>query len=61
MTKAEKDKTNFVIETNVFKVTGIRYFCVYTSNKSKLLLLTRSIKEVSSFTGVEYGYWRVNR
>ena len=61
MTKAERDKTNFVIETNVFKTTGIRYFCVYNSNKSKLLLLTRSVKEVSALIGENYGHWGINR
>ena len=61
MTKVEKDTTNFVIKINVFNFSGERYFCVYDKNETKLLLLTRSIKEVSSFTGVKYGYWRVNR
>lgn len=61
MTKAEKDKTNFVIENKVYNFTGIRYFCVYDKNKTKLLLLTRSIKEVSDYIGEKYGNWGINR
>lgn len=61
MTKAERDKTNFVIEEKVYYFTGVRYFCVYNKNKTKLILLTRSLKEVSDFIGEKYGHWGINR
>ena len=40
---AENEKTTFVIEEKKRR-DGTRYYVVYNSNKSKLLMLTRSIK-----------------
>ena len=40
---AEKEKTNFVIEEKKRR-DGTRYYCVYNSNKSRLLMITRSMK-----------------
>jgi hypothetical protein len=42
---AEKEETNFVIEEKR-RIDGVRYYCVYNSNKSRLLLITRSMKVI---------------
>lgn len=57
---AEKDKTSFVVEDKIFK-NGVRYYCVYNYDKTKLLLLCKCVKFVSSFIGKKHGYWGVNR
>ena len=52
---------NCVIEPKIHKSTGARYFCIYSLDKRKILLQTKSIKEVSSFIGEKYGHWGTSK
>lgn len=52
--------TNFVIKIKKYQ-NGLKYYCVYDENQTKLLLLTTCIKMVSAITGKKYGHWGINR
>ena len=57
---AENQKTNFVIEVRVSKFNDKRYYSIYNSNKSVLLLQTKFLKEVEVFTNGN-GHWRTRK
>jgi hypothetical protein len=56
----EKDKKNFVIEDKVY-TNGVRYYCVYNSDKTQLILLSKCIKLVSAYIGRKHGHWGISR